>query len=87
MPRLVAVLCLFFAFGSGAVLADDCSPHCDYWHYYGPYDFTYIQPGLFAYPICDGQGNCSPHLVYTYAGRWHGRITIHPKGPATRPRS
>jgi hypothetical protein len=43
----------FCLLGSDAVWAGDCSPHCDYWHYYGPYDFSYIRPGLFAYPICD----------------------------------
>jgi hypothetical protein len=70
-----AVLSLL-VFGSGASWAEDCSPHCDYWHYYGPYDFSYIRPGLFAYPICDRQGNCSPRLVYTNSGYQHGRITI-----------
>lgn len=83
----VAALCLLFLFGSGAVLAEDCSPHCDYWHNYGPYDFTYIEPGLWGWPVCNRQGNCSPHLVYTYQGQRHRRITIHPKGPATRPQS
>lgn len=65
-----------FLFGSGAALAEDCSPHCDYWHYYGPYDFSYIRPGLFGYPICDQRGDCSPHLYYVYSGHQHGRITI-----------
>ena len=37
-----------------------------------------IQPGLLGYPICDRQGNCAPHLAYTYPGRRHGRITIRP---------
>jgi hypothetical protein len=77
MLKLLAVAVLsFLIFGSGTVLAEDCSPHCDYWHYYGPSDFSYIQPGLFGYPICDRQGNCSPRLVYTNSGRQHGRITI-----------
>jgi hypothetical protein len=34
----------FFLVGSDAVLAEDCAPHCDYWHNYGPYDFSYIKP-------------------------------------------
>jgi hypothetical protein len=65
-----------FLFGSGAVLAEDCSPRCDYWHNYGPYDFSYIRPGLIGYPICDPRGNCSPHLIYIYSGHQHGRVTI-----------
>jgi hypothetical protein len=68
----------FFLFGAGTVSAEDCAPHCDYSHYYGPYDFTYIRPGMFAYPICDRQGNCSPHLIYTYPGHRYGRITVRP---------
>ena len=74
-------------FGLGNALAEDCSPHCDYWHYYGPYDFSYIQPGLFAYPRCDRQGNCSPYLIYIYSGHRYGRIIIRPVlRTATRPR-
>jgi len=60
--------------------AEDCGRHCDYWHYYGPYDFSYISPGLLGYPRCDREGNCSPNLtyVYSYSGHWHGRITVRP---------
>lgn len=65
-----------FVFDAGAVSAEDCSPHCDYWHYYGPYDFGYIEPGLLGYPRCDARGNCSPYLVYLYSGHRRGRITI-----------
>jgi hypothetical protein len=74
----------FFLFGSGTVLAEDCSPHCDYWHNYGPYDFSYIKPGMLGYPICDQQGKCSPYLVYTYPGRRYGRITIRPASKLLR---
>jgi hypothetical protein len=70
-----AVLCLALL-GSGAARAEECGEHCDYQHNYGPYDFSYIQPGLLGYPICDREGNCSPHLAYTYPGRRYGRITI-----------
>jgi hypothetical protein len=76
----VAVAALF----AGALLpvhaaAEGCSNHCDYWHYYGPYDFSYISPGLLGYPRCDRQGNCSPNLIYVspYSGR-QGRITVRP---------
>ena len=85
MPRLFAAAIVgFFLFGSGAVSAEDCSPHCDYWHNYGPYDFSYVQPGLLGYPVCDRQGNCAPHLIYTYPGRRYGRITVRPASRATR---
>ena len=71
MPRFSAagVLCLLFFAASPAAAEIDCSPHCDYNHYYGPYDFTYIRPGLFGFPVCDRRGNCSPYLVYTYPRR------------------
>jgi hypothetical protein len=62
--------------GSGTVFAEECSPHCDYWHNYGPYDFSYIRPGLIGYPICDQRGNCSPNLIYIYSDHQHGRVTI-----------
>lgn len=58
-----------------------CSTHCDFWHYYGPYDFTYISPGLFGYPRCDRQGSCSPYLDYVYSGRRYGRVTVRPARP------
>jgi hypothetical protein len=76
-----------FLFGSGTALAEDCSPHCDYWHSYGPYDFSYIRPGLLGYPICDRRGNCSPHLVYTYSGQRHARITITVRPVSRTPRN
>jgi hypothetical protein len=67
---------VLFLIGSDTVLAEDCSPHCDYWHNYGPYDFSYIRPGLIGYPICDQRGNCSPHLIYIYPDHQHGRVTV-----------
>jgi hypothetical protein len=79
MRRFFAVgMFSLFVFGVGAVSAADCSAHCDYWHYYGPYDFGYIESGLFGYPRCDARGNCSPRLDYVYSGHRHGRITIRP---------
>jgi hypothetical protein len=79
-----AALCSVCLGAGPAPAADDCSPHCDYWHYYGPYDFSYISPGLVAYPRCDRQGDCSPHLIYVYPNHRYGRITIRPLG---RPKS
>jgi hypothetical protein len=73
-------------FGTGAVSAEECFPHCDYRHYYGPYDFTYVQPGLFAYPRCDLRGDCSPQLAYSTTGFRRGRITVRfPRLTPTRP--
>jgi hypothetical protein len=66
--------------GVAPASAADCSTHCDYWHYYGPYDFSYISPGLVGYPICDRQGNCSPHLIYVHPNQLRRRITIRPLG-------
>ncbi len=62
--------------GSGTAWAADCGNVCDYWHNYGPYDYSYVSPGLLGYPICDRAGNCAPHLTYVYPGRRYGRITI-----------
>jgi hypothetical protein len=84
LKHLASAILGFFLVGSDVVLAEDCAPHCDYWHNYGPYDFSYIRPGMFGYPICDRQGNCSPYLVYTYQGRRYGRITIRPASRGTR---
>ena len=58
--------------------AEECRLHCDYWHYYGPYDFSYVSPGLLGYPLCDRGGNCSPFLTYVFPGRRHGRVTVRP---------
>lgn len=71
-----------------AARAADCYPYCDYNHYYGPYDFTYVRPGLFAYPRCGPRGECSPTLDYVPAVR-RGNITIRflPRRNATRPPS
>ena len=82
-----AVLALaFFCVGTRPVSAAECFPHCDYTHYYGPFDFTYIQPGLFGYPLCNARGNCSPQLAYSTTGFRRGRITVRfPRLTATHP--
>jgi hypothetical protein len=66
--RLCAALCLSLC-GAGPVLAGECFPHCDYVHNYGPYDFTYVRPGLYGYPLCNVRGACLPNLVYSTSGR------------------
>ncbi|MGH6673027.1 MAG: hypothetical protein ACRECV_13775 [Xanthobacteraceae bacterium] len=82
MARIFAGVVLSLTlFASGAAWAADCSPYCDYVHDYGPYDFSYVRPGLFGFPVCDRRGNCAPHLVYTYSGPPRRGITIviHPR--------
>jgi hypothetical protein len=72
---------------SPALAEVECFPHCDYWHDYGPYDFTYKRPGLFGYPVCDARGNCEPYLRYTYQRGYAPRksitIRVRPR-PVTR---
>jgi hypothetical protein len=67
MPKaFAAALGGLLALGlSPASAAIDCTPHCDYVHDYGPYDFTYERPGLYGFPRCGPTGDCSPYLVYT----------------------
>jgi hypothetical protein len=74
--RFVLTLLGSFAAGTGAALAEqECFPHCDYTHYYGPLDFSYREPGLFGYPRCGPQGDCSPHLAYT-TGILRPKVTV-----------
>jgi hypothetical protein len=76
MPRLLAAIIAFasFSFVAASASAQECYPYCDYVHDYGPYDYTYIRPQLFAYPVCSRLGNCTPHEVYSYAEYPVGRI-------------
>src|SRR5213083_2328287 len=88
MLRLfAAVLFAFVFFGCAARAEVECYPHCDYWHDYGPYDFTYIRPGLYGFPRCGPRGDCSPYLVYTYP-RYRYDVTIRARSAplATRRR-
>ena len=82
--RFVLAFLAFLGIGTSPVSAAECFPHCDYTHYYGLFDFTYIAPGLFGYPLCDGRGNCSPQLAYSPVRR--GRITVRfPRVTGPRP--
>jgi hypothetical protein len=69
-----ALIWACFCAAPGAAAAE-CTPRCDYNHFYGPYDFTYIRPGFYAYPVCDARGECSPYLVYSEPVR-RGRIVV-----------
>jgi hypothetical protein len=83
--RLVAALSALFLAGTGAAVAQQqCFPHCDYNHYYGPYDFTYAQPGLFGYPRCGPQGDCAPHLAYTVGANTPSTIGVVRQVPPGR---
>ena len=92
--RLPAAMLISFLAPTGAVAAE-CAPSCDYNHYYGPYIFGYEQPGLYAYPICDRRGNCSPNLAYFSSPYWsftyqvvpapRGRGRIEVRFPRRRP--
>jgi hypothetical protein len=76
LDRFVFAVLGFFLAGTGVAFAErECFPHCDYTHYYGPFDFTYARPGLFGYPHCGPQGDCSPHLTYT-TGIVRPQITV-----------
>ncbi len=76
MRVFAAVLFGLLLFGLDPAWAEvECFPHCDYWHDYGPYDFTYKQPGLFGYPICGPRGDCLPYLTYMYQ-----RLSLRPPG-------
>jgi hypothetical protein len=65
--QVFAIFCVALC-SAGTALAAECFPRCDYTHDYGPYDFTYIRPGLYGYPICGPRGNCLPNLVYSTSG-------------------
>ena len=67
--QCVGALVVLTLCSAGPSLAAECFPYCDYNHYYGPYDFTYVKPGLYGYPTCGPRGYCLPWLAYSVAGR------------------
>lgn len=84
MPRFIpgffaAATSALLLFGAGPARAEvDCAPYCDFTHYYGPHDFTYVRPGLFLYPSCGPSGHCSPYLIsstHPYRGNVTVRVT------------
>ncbi len=84
MLRVLVASFVFVLAGLGSAAANSCAPHCDWTHDYGPYDLSWVYPGLVGIPICDRDGNCSPHLVYRYTGPKPGiTITVRPThGPS-----
>jgi hypothetical protein len=84
MLRLLAVIvCVVVSLAARSASAAECYPHCDYTHYYGPADLTYVQPGLFGYPRCGPRGHCSPNLAYAYSDPRLGRYAVFYRGPRT----
>jgi len=84
--RVFAATAVAAAWFMSAARAEECYPHCDYWHYYGPVDLTYKQPGLFAYPVCDTRGNCEPYLRYVYQRGYGPRKSVTIRVPPRRVR-
>ena len=73
---LMTAMLALFCIGMRSAPAAECYPYCDFTHYYGPFDFTYVRPGLYGYPICGPRGYCSPNLVYSTSGFRRGTITV-----------
>ena len=75
---LAAVLAVALAIAVRPAAAQvSCAPYCDFTHFYGPFDFTWVRPGLFLYPSCVPSGECSPFLIYSPRVPFRGRVTVH----------
>ena len=87
MPRIIAAaVCVIAAVAIEPAAAEvGCAPYCDFTHYYGPQDFTWVRPGLYAYPACGPDGSCSPYLVSSWQ-RYRGRVTVRTLARPTRTR-
>ncbi len=87
MPRIVAAaVCMLLWFAAGPAAAEvGCAPYCDFTHYYGPYDFTYVRPGLYLYPRCGPSGSCLPYMISS-GQRYRGRVTVRSLARPPRPR-
>ena len=75
---LLAGLAVLLAGGASPAAAQEresCYPYCSFTHYYGPYDYRYLRPGLICYPICGPDGRCLPNP--SCSGQLtRGRITV-----------
>ena len=74
--KLITATTAAFLAGVSAGGAVECAPWCDFTHDYGPYDLTYKRPGLYGYPVCGPNGNCSPYTVYSYPRPRGVHITV-----------
>jgi hypothetical protein len=86
IPFGLASLAVLLAGARAATAQEVCFPHCDYDHYYGPTDLTYVRPGLFGYlHHCGPQGNCAPYQTLAPSVP-QGRITVRfPRATSVRP--
>jgi hypothetical protein len=86
MPKLIAAaFAVILAVASGPAAAEvACAPNCDFTHNYGPYDYTWVRPGLFLYPRCGPSGSCSPYLIHS--SRYRGTVRIRSFTRPLRPR-
>jgi hypothetical protein len=81
MPRYAALVPVSFIIllGCGQPAAAQsgpgCYPHCDFTHYYGPYNYGYVQPGLICYPRCRPDGVCAPDPL-CISQQPRGRVTV-----------
>jgi hypothetical protein len=85
MPRWIAALlsALVLSAAGPASAEIGCAPHCDFTHYYGPEDFTYVRPGLYLYPRCGPSGYCSPYLISSWQ-RYRGNVVVRSLAPVRR---
>jgi hypothetical protein len=79
LKHWVALVGLIALGSSPAQAGVDCTPHCDFVHDYGPYDFTYERPPTYGFPRCGPSGNCSPYLAYYGYVYPRTRIVIRPR--------
>src|SRR5215813_6644695 len=85
LKLITAAIVAVLAFAPGPACAEvDCAPNCDFVHYYGPYDYTWVRPGLFLHARCGPSGFCSPHLIRS--SRYRGSVTIRSFGRPLRRR-
>jgi len=96
MPRCLAAAVVFLlVVGSSARAEYDCNPYCDFVHYYGLLDFSYVRspgpvafsyagPGFFLYPRCGPSGTCSPYLISSYPRRPIGRVIVRSRSAPRR---
>lgn len=87
MMRLAVAVLSILILGPAAVRAQDleCSPVCNFTHYYGPYnyayknfplDYVYSKPAVICLPVCDGNGYCSPTPTCQFQLRPVGRVLV-----------
>ena len=85
MLRLITATILgWLCFGSGSASAQaaGCAPNCAFYHNYGPYDLSYIRPGLVGVPVCDRDGNCQLRIFSYYVNGHPAKLAVSRSGHA-----